>query len=391
MVWDNQLFAQTGDLFHNQSELVYSDPTYFRQVNQSLRISTLAAIDTSLAGHPTAEYLGPHNANDIDTKFIFYWCTCYVLPAYVSLFLAGPVSPRAAWETCRGQIVTDKREQDCGALNYFLLAAMTGTNASATPTLAIAAPNPPLSDQELITHCQRILETDFPLLGTAQANTQQNQIAKQLEVLIQDQCNEALLAEQCQLAAKVKPLSYLIGTSILFYKRLEAEAYEASAIWNALMNGTAGATTSDLMPLLCAKIKTTMNDMHVRYMLCHLEVFTKVLFGENHAVSVTIKAFLTRYMSMENTLARVPMQHPVHLRYTIYCCKNGLILNTWFRKRRGTAGPLAVPDLTQLFEDVKLDNNWEQPVPHSILNQIRLNTSQRLPAPRDLLPVPQQV
>ena len=44
--WDNQLFAQKGDLFHNQPQVVY----------WSLRVSTPAAIDTALAGDPNAEF-----------------------------------------------------------------------------------------------------------------------------------------------------------------------------------------------------------------------------------------------------------------------------------------------------------------------------------------------
>ena len=41
----------------------------------------------------------------------------------------------------------------------------------------------------------------------------------------------------------------------LFYEQLEQEAYKASTTWEALMNGTTGATTADLAPLLKVKIK----------------------------------------------------------------------------------------------------------------------------------------
>ena len=86
--------------------------------------------------------------------------------------------------------------QDCVALIDFLCAALTRTNANALSVLLIATPTPPLADQDLPTHCCRILERDFPMLSTAQSHVQQNQIATQLGVFIQDQRNEALLAEQ---------------------------------------------------------------------------------------------------------------------------------------------------------------------------------------------------
>ena len=53
----------------------------------------------------------------------------------------------------------------------------------------------------------------------------------------------------------------------------------------------------------------------------------------------------------------------------------GLTLNICFLKRKWTAGALLGPDLTKLFDDVELDNNWEQQVPQSILTQLGLTGS----------------
>jgi hypothetical protein len=455
--WDGQLFAQKGDLFHNQSQLVTWDTTHFHQIAAPLRVNTAAAIDNAFAGDPAAATLGPHADADPDTELIRYRRTCYVPPAYVPLFLAGPLTPRQAWETCRAQIVADQREIDCAPLIDYFRAAITRSVVNQLPTLAVATPNPPLADEDLLNHRRRILENDFPMLNSVQSTIQQSQIATQLGILIQDNRNSTLLADQRRVDAKLKPLAHFIGprgvalllvicnvtseaqlppfwrefaqatksnqlsvlqfavdemkrrcvepdlqfivdpsmlqlvkniafempsldsltgglTAFLFFEKMEAEAYLSNATYATLMNGTAGATTADLAPLLKAKVKPPLSDMDVRHMHRRLEIFSKTLFGEHHDIPVGIEAFLTRYMSMESTLSRLQMRQEPHLRHTMVCRRTSLVLSAWFRKRRQLAGPIPPPDFVQFFEDVALDNNWEQIVPNTVLLQLGLQS-----------------
>ena len=64
-------------------------------------------------------------------------------------------------------------------------------------------------------------------------------------------------------------------TPFLFFEWLESEAYESSATWNTLMSGTVGATSSNLVLLLKAKVKSPISDMHIRQIHRRLEVFSK--------------------------------------------------------------------------------------------------------------------
>ena len=101
----------------------------------------------------------------------------------------------------------------CQPLIDYFRAAITRTLQNAVPTLAVMAPVPPLADDpDLMSHRRRILEQDFPLLGTPQSSIQQNQIATQIGILIQDNRVESKRAEEIRLATKVKPLTSLIGT-----------------------------------------------------------------------------------------------------------------------------------------------------------------------------------
>ena len=70
--WDDQMYAQKGELHYNQAQTVTWLPDYFNQVRGQLRVGTSAAIDTALAGDPTANHLGPYIATDADTECIRY-------------------------------------------------------------------------------------------------------------------------------------------------------------------------------------------------------------------------------------------------------------------------------------------------------------------------------
>jgi hypothetical protein len=462
--WDDQLYAQKGELYHNQAQTVTWLPDYFNQVRTQLRVATSNAIDTALAGDPNAAFLGPFVDADADTELIRYRRTCYVPPCYVPLFLAGPLTPRDAWNVVKHQIDADNNAVSCTAVVDYLRAAITLTTVNALPALALAVdPVAPLADQDLMIHRRRILEKDFPLLNTTQHSIQQNQIATQIGVLIQDNRRQQLLEEQRRQAASDKPLSNFIGprgvqilllncgvmsenqlppiwaelanatkaqqlavlqfaiddkkrncaepelqfivnasnlqlvknlafeltsltsvssglTPFLFFEQMEQEAYEANSTWSSLMSGAAGATTADLAPLLKSKVKPPMTDMDVRHMHRRLEVFCQVLFGDYHEIPLAINGFLTRYLSMESSINRLEMQmrQPKELRCTMICRKTSLVLSAWFRKRRLVAGQIAGPDLNRFFEDVEMDNNWEQVVPQSVLAQLGLQ-QQNLP------------
>ena len=41
--WDNRLYVQKGELFHNQAQLVNWESSYFHQANASLRVQTATA------------------------------------------------------------------------------------------------------------------------------------------------------------------------------------------------------------------------------------------------------------------------------------------------------------------------------------------------------------
>ena len=182
--WDDGLFIGKGELHHNQQIMVEFRNDYFNQTNQVL-VPTAAVIDNALAADADATSVGPYNNEDAGTEPLRVRRTCYVPPAYVPLFLAGPTSPRAAWETVRAQIVTNNKVAACQPLIDFLRVALTRVNDQNHATgITLPPPIAPLADALLLDRRRKLLEVDFPSLNRNLIQIQQHQIAGQLGLLV---------------------------------------------------------------------------------------------------------------------------------------------------------------------------------------------------------------
>jgi hypothetical protein len=183
---DNRLFIGKGELHHNNHQLVEWDAQYFHRT-ANICIPFADIIDTAVAANADPNLLvGPYTAEDANTETIRVRNTCYVPPAYVPLFLAGPLSPRQAWETVRAQIMVDQREESCAPLINFLRCAITISQAGQAPVLCTAPPTAPLAPPLLLDRRRLIIEQDFPVLNNNLMHLQQTQIAGQLGLLVNE-------------------------------------------------------------------------------------------------------------------------------------------------------------------------------------------------------------
>ena len=236
-IWDDQMYIQKGELYHNQSQMVTWSPAYFRQVTAAIRVSTREAIATAYAGDQDAVYLGPFADGEAGTELIRIRRTCYVPPAYVAMFLDGPLNPRTAWETVVQHIYAEGRQAACAALIDYIRGSLTRSTANALPLLCVAPPHAPLADRVLLEHRRRILERDFPILNQALPRLQQNAIATQLGRLVADNRISREEADLRRLQAEEKPLADLIGdqgvAQLLRMANVRSEA-ELPDIWGTL-------------------------------------------------------------------------------------------------------------------------------------------------------------
>ena len=128
------------------------------------------------------------------------------------MFLEGPMSPRATWETVIHHIYAQGWQVSCTALIDFVRASMTRSGAQALPLLCIAPPHAPLADRDLLEHRQRLLERDFPAMNQALPRLQQNAIASQIGRLVADNRVSREEANLIQIQSEEKVLSELIAT-----------------------------------------------------------------------------------------------------------------------------------------------------------------------------------
>ena len=122
---------------------------------------TRDTINTSYACVNSTVFLGSFGDDDARTEVIHIRRMCYVPPAYVGMFLEGPMNPRETWETVIHHIYAQGKQVSCTALIDFVRAAMMRSGAQALPLLCIAPPHAPLANRELLEHRQPLLERDF--------------------------------------------------------------------------------------------------------------------------------------------------------------------------------------------------------------------------------------
>ena len=197
----------------------------------------------------------------------------------------------------------------------------------------------------LLLYCNVASENQLPPIWNELANTGKGQQLSVLQFAVDDQKRQCAEPEiQFILSPNILQLvknlafemtsmmSVMTGLTpfLFFFEQMEQEAYEAVTTWDALMSGTAAASTSDLSPLLKTKVKPPVSDMDVRHMHRRLEIIGAVLFGTNHDIPKAIDNFLTKYLSMESTVNRLGMQmrQPAKLRCTMICRKSSLILSS---------------------------------------------------------------
>jgi len=289
--WDEAMFCQKGDLFHNQAQLVFWLQEYFHQLNGQVRVGSRAAIDTALAGDPAAELLGPFAAVDADTELVRVRRTCFVPPAFVPAFLASQLTPKEAWQQVGSRIINENREADCVALLDFLRVSMTRSGVGLLSSLAVQAPTAPVADAVLLNHRRRIIERDFPALNAALPQLQQNLIAQELSVLVADNRTARVEDEIRRQKDTAKPLTDLVGDHGLDYLLricgVQAE-HELPPLWSALKSAKKHNRLNVLQHSIdVAKLQCDEPEMQFIATPALLQAIVNMTFGMSQTDSIT--------------------------------------------------------------------------------------------------------
>ena len=110
--WDNETFANRGDVAYGTAPLAQWDPAYLH-LAPAVLVPSAAAIDAAIAGDPDLNLLGPYRAGDAGVESIRCRNTVHVPAPYVGLLLGSDLTPIEAWQRVRGAIVDAAAEDAC--------------------------------------------------------------------------------------------------------------------------------------------------------------------------------------------------------------------------------------------------------------------------------------
>ena len=94
--WDDETFANRGDVSYGNAPLSQWDPTYLH-LDPAVHVPSTAVIDAAIAGDPDLNLLGPYGAGDVGVENIRCCKTVYVPAPYVGLLLGLELTPLNSW------------------------------------------------------------------------------------------------------------------------------------------------------------------------------------------------------------------------------------------------------------------------------------------------------
>ena len=110
--WDDRTFENRGDISYGTAPLAVLYPTYLH-LAPAVYMSSVAAIDTSLAGYPNITLLGPYGAVDAGAQIICCCKTANVPAPYLGLLLGEDITQVEACNSLREAIVDAGAKTSC--------------------------------------------------------------------------------------------------------------------------------------------------------------------------------------------------------------------------------------------------------------------------------------
>jgi hypothetical protein len=267
--WDHQVFAFSGNNVGPQITTVHWRNEYFGQVNGGalLRVPTEQQADIEAAIAPTPTALGPYQNVDAGTETVKTRRTMIVPPAYIRLFLSGPLPPVLAYQRFRATTTADGTTAALLPLSVWLRAAMTRGAANSPSPVQGPGPMAPLADANLHRFTWSSLTCDIPALDPgAQANHGLQAVAGNLGMLVQGQREarlDAVRAREASVAPKaVETLFRTRLEKLMRYCRVNCPE-ELPAVYSNLAN----CRSKDMVQTMQDAVELAAEDLHLGQLL----------------------------------------------------------------------------------------------------------------------------
>ena len=189
--WDNHLFGSINEVIGNQIPPTVEFPTdAFNRLNGGAlyRVGLPQRMDAMFAADPNLQLLGEFINLDAGTELIQSRNVVPIPHRYMRHFIAGPLSPRQAWEIVAHDIIHHNDQVVCEPLINFLRLACTRNAAQDTASILARLPlDVPLADAALVNHRQELIAHKLPGLNRTPTLAAGLQVAQGLGELVAEQ------------------------------------------------------------------------------------------------------------------------------------------------------------------------------------------------------------
>jgi hypothetical protein len=189
--WDNRIFGSINEVVGNQNPTTIELPAdaFSRQNGGNLyRVGQQQLMSAMFGADPTLELLGEFANFDAGTELVGSRNMVPIPHRYMRHFIAGPLTPRQAWEIVGHDIVSHNDQAACAPLLDFLRLACT-RNAAGDTASPLARPEltVPLADALLVQHRTELIAHKLPGLNRTPVLAAGQQVAQSLGELVAEQ------------------------------------------------------------------------------------------------------------------------------------------------------------------------------------------------------------
>jgi hypothetical protein len=215
--WDDRIFGSIGDVVAHQIPITVEIPatSFARHNNGNLyRVGHPILMAAMFGADPNLELLGEFHNFDAGTELVQSRNMVPIPHRYMRFFIAGPLTPRQAWELISADVATHNDEAACAPLLTFLRMACTLNAAGDTASpLAFRDLVVPLADTTLVQQRSALIAHKLPGLNSAPILAAGQQVAHSLGELVAEQRAARQDQADRQAANSIKTIEEYFGAS----------------------------------------------------------------------------------------------------------------------------------------------------------------------------------
>jgi hypothetical protein len=216
--WDDRIFGSIVEVVAHQNPITVELPvTAFAGQNGGnlYRVGHPLRMTAMLGADPNLALLGEFTNFDVGTELVQLRNMVPIPHRYMRFFIAGPLTPRQAWELVSTDVTNNNNEVACALLllTYLRLACTRNAAGDTASPLAFPDLTVPLADTTLVQHRMTLIAHKLPGLNSAPILAAGQQVANSLGELVAEQRVARQDQADRQAANSIKTIEESFGAS----------------------------------------------------------------------------------------------------------------------------------------------------------------------------------